>query len=424
MVISHEPWEEEGFEVGKARLLQLLGLLMALVLAVTVLSACGGSSSSSSESSTTSETTEAEPTESEPEGEEAEPSEETESEGSSSGAPAPLTEEPTEISVSEPLKKTPASGKTIGIVTAQAPLYAYLGKEFTKAVGTLGWKTKTFNYTTNPATAVSAALAANVDAIYGISLVEETIKPQLEEAKKAGIPVFTQGSPEPTNEATDFYTWNHNNDEEIEQSSWWILQDAAGEENLKIGYVDLPAIPYFKRSFEKLGDDIGEYCESCSVEQIGVTPEQLEGGKVASVVAAYLQNNPDTNYVVFGYGDLMTGVVPQLKAAGVTSSTKLFCGGANGQEVMELVANNEIAGAVAGPTAAQTWLATYIIGRFFNGEKLSPPISLEMEEPGVNLPAKIWVPDAEQAAEFGTKEFGWEGPQGYEKKFEELWNVG
>jgi ABC-type sugar transport system substrate-binding protein len=395
--------------VGKRKFAQLAGLV-GLLVCLVALSACGSSGSSSSGGSTGGSTS----------GEKTEAA----GGGGKSGAPAPRTEEPTKLALTEPLAKKPATGKTIGVVNAQAPLYAYLSKQMEKAATALGWKVKIFNYTTNPATAMSAAIAAHVDAIWGSSLVVEAIKPQLEEAKAAGIATFSQGSPEPTDESIGYYSWDHNNDEEIEQSALWVLQDAAGEEGLKIGYVDLPAIPYFKRSFEKLGDDIGEYCKDCSVEQIGVTPEQLEGGKVASVVTAYLQNNPDTDYVVFGYGDLMTGVVPQLKAAGVTSSTKLFCGGANGQEVMELVANEEIAGAVAGPTAAESWTSADLMARWFAGESLSPPFSLKMDEPGVNNAAEIWVPSPEQAAELGTKEFGWEGPQGFEGLFEELWHVG
>ena len=62
-----------------------------------------------------------------------------------------------------------------------------------------------------------------------------------------------------------------------------------------------------------------------------VTVDDLGQGAVGSKIVAYLQSNPDTNYVEFSFGDLITGVPQVLQSAGLSDKVKLITVAATGQ---------------------------------------------------------------------------------------------
>jgi len=333
---------------------------------------------------------------------------------------APLTSPPTEIRDLGELPRTPEPGKTVGFISSGLPMFAYYGDQFREAVSEFGWDVKVFTYTDEPAAAVTQAISAGVDYIYGESLPEAQVEAQLAAAHDAGIPVLNQGTAVASDPENSFYTFFTDASDDAIAASNWIINDSEGAAN--VVHVTMNVAPLLAALTEPVKDAYAA-CEGCTVDTLDVTPAEIGSGAVATILATYLQSHPDVNYVHAQFADLMANVVPTLKSSGLADKVKLVVGNGD-QATFKEIANGGIAAATAFPNGAMAWGAADMLARIdTDPDSLTDKVlSSGAVIGGVSDP---WiVTDKDTAAELGDLQFGWPGPDGYQDQYKKLWKIG
>jgi ribose transport system substrate-binding protein len=399
------------------RLLFAFALIGLTALAVT---ACGGSSSSSSSESTTAAAEE--PAEEEGTTEEvAEEEGAEEGEGAEAGGkeivPQPPTEPPTELPVTEPLKKTPPEHQNvIWLACSLSTCQGDLTNGYKDASAALGWGFEKINYNTlKAAEGVQTALNKNPDTIFITGIEPAYFEAQAKEAIKKEIPIFNGfvlEEPEPEKNGMYMnYLNKHGYGVEAKQMAAWMINDSEGKANVLS--VVIPEYPILKGEYESIAEEF-KNCPGCKLNELAVTVEELESGKVPSKIAAYMQQNPETDYIEFTFSDLLTGAEAALQSAGIEGVK--FTGVQSNPTIVKEIVEGKVAAWTAQPQEFQGWISVDAAIRNAQGEGLT-----KYEESG-EIPT--WVIDSAKEAEGVLEEGGeWEGPKGFKEKFEELWGI-
>ena len=389
-----------------------LALICALIVgSAALLAACGGSDDSSTSSTgggeaTTAETGTSETASDEGGGE------------AVAGIEAPVTEAPTEFPIKTPLKGTPPKQNFTWLACSLPICQEALSDGYHEATEALGWPIKQINYDTlKAADGVQTALNENPDMIAITGIPPAAFEAQAKEAIQKEIPILSGYDTTPPEPEKNGLYYQYGNGAAIglegEEIAKWIIQDSGGKANvvtLTIGeYPILTAeIEGIERIFAK--------CPECKVTTLSVTAEEVGEGKVSSKLVAYLQSNPDTNYIEYSFSDLATGAQAALKGAGL--DTKVTQTGVNATPpIITEITKGEQAAWTMQPSRYGDWLTLDVASRLALGMPLE-----KYEEEGL-LPT--WVVDNPETAEGLLKESEglWNGPEGYQEKFEELWGL-
>jgi len=380
-----------------------------LVSCAALLAACGGSSGTSGSSSggggeATSEATSGATTASD-------------ESGGATGIPAPVTEPPTEFPIKTALKETPKPQNLTWLACSLPICQEALSEGYHEAAEALGWPIKQNNYDTlKAAEAVQTALNENPDYIAITGIPAAVYEAQAKEAIKKEIPILSGNDTTPPEPKTNgvYYQYGPAGVElEGEEIARWMVHDSEGKAKavtLTIGeYPILTAeIEGIERVFVK--------CPECGLGTLSVTAEEVGEGKVPSKLVAYLQSNPETEYVEYTFSDLSTGAQAALKGAGLAEKVKQTGVNASAAVIKEITKGEQVAWTMQ-PTKYADWMTLDVASRLTLGMPLEP-----YEKEG-NMPT--WVVDTPEAAEglLNESEGLWNGPEGFEEKFEELWGV-
>jgi ribose transport system substrate-binding protein len=332
---------------------------------------------------------------------------------------APPTTPPTEMPVTQAIKeKPPAKQNVIWLACALETCQGALSEGYKQAAEALGWGFEKINYNTlKAAEGMQTALNKNPDSIFITGVEPNAYESQADEAIKREIPIFNGfvlEKPEP--EANGMYMDWQNQDgygQEAEQIGAWMINDSAGKAN--VVSVTIPEYPILKAEYGGIQKTF-EKCAECSLAELPVTVEDVESGKVPAKIVAYLQQNPDTNYIEFAFSDLLTGAETALEAAGIEGIK--FTGVSSRPTVVKEIAEGKVAAWTAQPEEFGGWLSVDAAVRTAQGLPIAP-----YEKTG-KVPT--WVIDSKAAAEEVLEKYEgeWPGPEGFKEKFEELWGVG
>ena len=180
----------------------------------------------------------------------------------------------------------------------------------------------------------------------------------------------------------------------------------------------IPAFPSLQTTVDGMNDTMKQYCPGCSTGELDLTVDDLAGGQVASKLVAYLQSNPDTNYVLFNFGDLEIGVPEALKAAGFEDKVKLIGNGA--------VPSSSRPSSTAGwtPPGSPTRLSTRA-GRWSTRRSewstAAPCPTATRRRRRLCRRTSSTPPRPRRPL---APSFDYEGPAGYQDQFKKLWLVG
>ncbi|MGV1047019.1 MAG: sugar ABC transporter substrate-binding protein [Solirubrobacterales bacterium] len=368
------------------------GLTMLLVLLVAMLvTGCGGGGGGGSTADSTGASTAS-----------------TEASAPESGGAA------AEIPITEPLKGKPPA-KKLAWLQCEVPQCATYTKGFEEATEALGWQLDVVNFKAEaPGSAIQSALDQGAGYIAMTGVPNALIKPQLAAAKAKGVPIlscFSSDPPSATGVAMQCgdQTMIRSESEELAQ---WIINDSGDEANVVMVVVrDYPLIAYEE---EVLAERL-KACSGCSFKALPVTVGELGEGAVPQAVASYLQSNPDTNYVEFGFGDLATGVHQSLKAAGLGENVKLVGMSAVESNLQGIKDGTEDAWTVQ-PSGYAAWLMTDAAAR------LSLGMPLSQERKAADMPTLL-VTDPSEAEPLLETNGEWPGPTGFQDYFRKLWGV-
>ncbi len=181
--------------------------------------------------------------------------------------------------------------------------------------------------------------------------------------------------------------------------------------------VTIPSFPSLQTTVDGMNNTLKKYCPGCSGGELDLTVDDLAGGQVASKLVAYLQSHPETNYVVFNFGDLEIGVPEALQAAGFEKKVKLIGNGAGPQQFQALIDGGMDAAWVAYPAVYEGWQMVDAAIRLVDGA-----LPDGYQEEVAALPT--YIVDTPEAAEALAPSFDYDGPAGYEEQFKKLWLVG
>jgi ribose transport system substrate-binding protein len=332
-------------------------------------------------------------------------------------APEPLTTAPTKITVTTPLDAPPAAGKTFFWLQCELPICEKIGGGVKAAVEAAGWNYKSLVFkASDPGGGIESAVQQSPDAIGITGIPSAAVKAQLKAAADAGIPVVTC-SPGPEEPSAETYAaiCSQTTGPDGENLAKWAIKDSGGKANMVM--VTIPSFPSLQTTVDGMNSVLEKYCPGCSSGELDVTVDDLAGGQVASKLVAYLQSNPDTNYVVFNFGDLEIGVPEALKAAGFEDKVKLIGNGAGPQQFQALIDGGMDAAWVAYPAVYEGWLMVDAALRLVDGGTLPDGYQQEVAA----LPT--YIVDTPEAAKALEPSLDYEGPAGYQDQFKQLWGV-
>jgi len=297
--------------------------------------------------------------------------------GGSSGAPAEADSEtradgaaalerltshlepPTALPISEPLKATPAAGKTLVWMQCDAPQCAVVAELWEEATSVVGWDLKIINYkTADPATLVDGMKQAlqfdpAAVSIVGLPIAAwGSVVPTYEEAGVAIIPMFV-GDVDTNETIIANIAGSEDSGASGTLISDWFISDSEGVgEALLFSVPELGPAKAWTAAFE---GNVEDNCDKCKVVPLTTTFADVAQGKVSSQIVSKLQQNPSIRYVIAQNVALVNGITAALKSAGI-SDIKVAGGSAQETEINAAISGEY--GAVT-PTALNyaVWLS-------------------------------------------------------------------
>ncbi len=318
---------------------------------------------------------------------------------------------PTKITLTEPLKSKPPSGKTIVFLGTNDPNNQKLQKGMKELADLAGWNYSTVAYDpANPATlngAIDTALSKNPDYVAEAGI--PPTPPMLEKVKSAGAKwVLTSVHPVEVKDPVIVNANAYANDELMGKVlADWFVVDSKGKGNIVIEHV--PAYPILGGFTDGFQAEVKELCPDCKVKIQNITIPDLAAGKVPSVMVSALRSNPDADYVGFDVGPFAAGIDSALAAAGMTDKVKI---------IGEAADEAAIAGLKSGKHAAWTGFdpvySTRVMMDAMFRDTLGMPI--DAEKSGLQT-TQILTPD--NVGDIST----WSEPQDALDQFKALWQI-
>jgi ribose transport system substrate-binding protein len=328
---------------------------------------------------------------------------------------------PDQIPVTTKLKTKPPK-QTVAFIEPQIPAGKSQTQGFKNAAEAIGWNLKVIpSDPFKPAGAVQQAIDQKVDYIFMTGAPMALISEQLANADKAGIPVLScYGTDAPGGkdgtENKGLYAQCGDQTSAMDDGKLladWAVGDSDGKANILS--VNIPDYPILVAQEKGFTDEVSATCPDCKVSKLGVTVDDLAGGKVPQAIASKLQADPSIDYVFFTMADLPAGVYDTLSGAGLADKVKLF--GLDFNEAnLKAIEGGQQSVAMGLPKEYSAWLM------FQFAAELEENGHITDERKLANLPRILVGKD--QAAQYLDTRAQWPGPVGFQDQFKALWNVG
>jgi len=380
-----------------------LSLLAISVVTGLIVSGCGGSDSSSDSSSQSGGS-----------------SGSTASGGSSKGveeakaAIAEVLKPPTSFGITAPLKERP-TGKTVAFMQCGVPECAAINKHLGPATKAMGVKLQTIQTGNTPQTIAegfNTAIETHPDAVIVPAIDPVIWQSQLKKLRAAHIPILAWYLPEdiktdPLAKGILTNTYDASDATRVGQLlADFVVAESNGEAS--VVDVEVPEFTIFKIQAEAFKEELARVCPECSVDSLKSHAEDI-GSKIPGAVVSYLQQHPETNWVVSDFGSLATGVPQAIAAAGLDENVKLVSASSEPNNYEDVKSGGEYA-TLPVDLHYLAWQGVDGAARAITGQSLAP------DGPG-NVPMQILK---QEDITFEPSE-EWVGFPGYEQKFEELW---
>ena len=311
-------------------------------------------------------------------------------------------------------------GYRVALVSSgvQSPTGTAMANGAKAAAEVLGWDLSVYDGKYEPSE-YQQAISQNADAIWLYSIDCPLVKTALEEAKKAGIPVFSQEAADcsdvdPSQPSYyerslefvegDFIEWG----EALGASeATWLLSKLGSQANvIEVSNTELVITKAVHDGFQKA---MKEQCPECKVSTLNISLADF-GPVLEEKISTALLRNPEANGMALSYDDLVTsGGAAAVMASGRNDSIEVVSGSGYAANI-DLVRQNK--GQDAGWTydgRYEAWSAADMINRFFAGEESVPSgVGVSMFDHDHDLP-----PEGE----------AWSTGIDYEPVFKKVWGV-
>ena len=378
-----------------------------------VAAACGGDDSSSEETSA--------PTESEAPASSEAPTETEAPAGNDEVAAAEaivaeLRTIPTDITVTVAPSAAVPTGIKVAWLACELPSCTEVGEDWPAIAEALGWELKVINVTSAaPGAGVQEAIdwGANYISISGSPVA--AFQEQYDAAIAAGIKfAFAYNGEAP---AEGILTSISGNDAVYDAGSKianYIIADSGAAANVLM--VNVQMFPVLVAEEEGIRDTLAAGCSACTFDVLPVAIEDI-GVNVPNLVASYLQENPETNYVTYAFSALPIGVTAALESAGLLDQVTQVGVDFDKTGLTEIVDGTHKAW-TSNPKAYSGWLMAHAMILDALGDEFTERATAEV------LPNFV-LDDAALAQEIidSSELSNWKGPEGYADKFLALWGI-
>jgi ribose transport system substrate-binding protein len=287
-----------------------------------------------------------------------------------------------------------------------------VGTGFTSGAAALGATVKTINQGITPAT-VSAAWDQMVQDRPDVAATGGTpaqlISRQIQQLSTNGSKVFTWASADKP-AAISGLTANTAPSDKLyagggKIAAAYVTVHTSGKGKAVVMYgSDIGGQKDFFTSYQKT---IQQWCSGCAVAALPITQGDI-GTKAPGQLVSYLQQHPDTNYVVSAFGGPLTGVPAALQGAGITSAKLLSFAGTPTD--LQNVNAGQIEADIGQSLPMYGWIMAYNIALTLAGQQLSGRTD------GLTTPVQILTKGNFKVNSGGQ----WIGVQGYEQQFTTL----
>ena len=380
-----------------------------------VAAACGGDDSSSEETSAPTET-EAPSTD--------ETSAPTETEAPAGGDEvaaaeaivAELKTVPTDISVTVAPSAAVPTGIKVAWLACELPSCTEVGEDWPAIAEALGWELKVINVNSaTPGAGVQEAIdwGANYISISGSPVA--AFQEQYDAATAAGIKfAFAYNGESPADGILTSISGNDAVYDAGTKIANYIIADSGAAANVLM--VNIQMFPVLVAEEEGIRDTLAAGCSACTFDVLPVAIEDI-GVNVPNLVASYLQENPETNYITYAFSALPIGVTAALESAGLLDQVTQVGVDFDKTGLTEIVDGTHSAW-TSNPKAYSAWLMAHAMILDALGDEYTERATAEV------LPNFV-LDDAALAQEIidSSELSNWKGPEGYADKFLALWGV-
>ena len=380
-----------------------------------VAAACGGDDNSSEETSAPTET-EAPSTD--------ETSAPTETEAPAGGDEVAAAEAivaelktiPTDITVTVAPSAAVPTGIKVAWLACELPSCTEVGEDWPAIAEALGWELKVINVeSATPGAGVQEAIdwGANYISISGSPVA--AFQEQYDAATAAGIKfAFAYNGEAPADGILTSISGNDAVYDAGAKIANYIIADSGAAANVLM--VNIQMFPVLVAEEEGIRDTLADGCSACSFDVLPVAIEDI-GVNVPNLVASYLQENPETNYITYAFSALPIGVTAALESAGLLDQVTQVGVDFDKTGLTEIVDGTHTAW-TSNPKAYSAWLMAHAMILDALGDEFTERATAEV------LPNFV-LDDAALAQEIidSSELSNWKGPEGYADKFLALWGV-
>ena len=373
-----------------------------------VAAACGGDDSTSSEETAAPTETEVPATSDAPVG------------GDEVAAAQAVVDEntvvPTDISVTVAPSAAVPTGIKVAWLACELPSCTEVGEDWPAIAEALDWELKVINVTSaNPGSGVQEAIdwGANYISISGSPVA--VFQEQYDAAIAAGIKfAVAYTGEEPTDGLLTSVSGKPAVYDAGAKIANYIIADSGAAANVLM--VNVQLFPVLVAEEEGMRDTFAAGCAACTFNVLPVAIEDI-GVNVPGLVASYLQENPETNYVSYAFSSLPIGVTAALESAGLLGKVTQVGVDFDKTGLTEVIAGTQKAW-TSNPKAYSAWLMAHAMILDAVGDEYTE------RDAGEVLPNFI-LDDATLAQEIidSSELSNWKGPEGYAAKFLALWGV-
>jgi ABC-type sugar transport system substrate-binding protein len=327
----------------------------------------------------------------------------------------------TQVALNIPLKQLPAPGKQIYWLQNNIPDELSVTSGFNAAAQLLGWHVHTLVVSPGDPSqvnsAVQQAVTAKADFIAVDTAPIQEYQQAMNAAKAAHIPVFGLfGTDQPQGATNGLYQQIGPSDFSLFGSitANYNIADSNGTSNELL--VDVPSFTVLGPMVAAEKAAYAQNCpKTCSLYVMNLSPAQANNSsQAASIAVSYLQEHPQTKYVRFAYGGVLsTDFTSALKAANLGSSG-IVVDGSNPvlSNLQEVLAGTQRMW-VGLPLALSAWYAVDAMARYSEGMSLTPS-QLPLLPTQMLTKEDVTQPINPQ---------GYAGPPEYDSVFKSLWHV-
>lgn len=322
---------------------------------------------------------------------------------------------PDGLVLTTPLSRAPQAGKYVISIETPQPISSAKDDAIQQAADLLGWRYQRILQGTDADAgpkAMDQAIALGPDAIHISGTPLSMLSTQIERASDAGIPVIADSvgdDPVPGVISTSL--------DGTKQVQEWgkmvasqVVADSDGEANIAVFTItDYPILNVFTDAFTA---QMKTLCPGCRVEMINQKVTDL-GTKTPQSVVSTLQRDPEINYALFSFGDLVLGVDAALRAAGLQDQVR-FAGQTPTPANLASLKDGDDSVWVGFPVQILGWRVIDMLARQFNGDDLKPADD-------AFLPTQLLNSDNIGTAVLDPKTGFYVGVADYQDQFEKLW---